>query len=128
MKSENLSRKTFELLNTTQHDSVHTVTIVQECTQMETISQCAELLLGRNTLPFVSPQMTSCSIVYVWTYNNYGDAVEWVVVSRPVANVRVILLITFTSGQWLFDSPLHYIQLWLDVSIKLHSHHVYNGG
>jgi hypothetical protein len=40
--------------------------------------------------------------------------VEWVVVSGPVLNVRVILLITFTSGQWLFDSPLHYIQLWLD--------------
>ena len=43
----------------------------------------------------------------------------WSMVSGPVLNVSVLLLITFTSGQWLFDSPLPYIELWLDVSIEI---------
>lgn len=30
--------------------------------------------------------------------------------------------IMFLTGQWLYDSPLHYIQLWMDVSIVVFTH------
>jgi hypothetical protein len=36
-----------------------------------------------------------------------------------LAYAYLCALLWFSTGQWLFDCPLHYLQLWLDVSIHV---------